>query len=211
MSGTKLISKTAKCELSVELRDFYKQNVTASSENCFDICKSTVAQSSSPKWFLERKLRITASKGHFIANGRRTETRIKYFLTKLKDNENLLYGREQEPFAKNKFQELTQAKLVNVGLVVKPNQPWLSATPDALFKDENDNICVLEIKCPSSCKDSIICVPYIERGTELKKSHNYYTQCQIQMYVTGTRQCHFFVYSSCDFQKIVVLFDEEFL
>ena len=84
MSGTKLISKTAKCELSVELRDFYKQNVTASSENCFDICKSTVAQSSSPKWFLERKLRITASKGHFIANERRTETRIKYFLTKIK-------------------------------------------------------------------------------------------------------------------------------
>ena len=211
MNGAKLVSKTAKCDLSVELNDFYEQNVTASPENCYDICKSTVAQSSSPKWFLERKLRITASKGHFIANGRRPETRIKYFLTKPKDNENLLYGREKEPLAKQKFQELTQAKLINVGLMVKTNQPWLSATTDALFQDENGNICVLEIKCPSSCKDSIISVPYIEQDTKLKKSHSYYTQCQIQMYVTGVRQCHLFVYSSCDFKKIVVFYDEEFL
>ena len=70
---------------------------------------------------------------------------------------------------------------------------------------------VLEIKCPSSCKDKPIYVEYLDFLGRLKKTHTYYTQVQIQMYVTGLQLAHLFVYSSKDYKLVSIPFDEAFL
>jgi hypothetical protein len=90
-------------------------------------------------------------------------------------------------------------------------QPWLCATPDGFFQDEQGDLCFLEIKCPFSAKDEPkINVPYVRNNT-LVATHAYYTQVQIQMYVANIQKCHFFVYSPADFVHIVIEKDNEFL
>lgn len=81
---------------------------------------------------------------------------------------------------------------------------------------------LLEIKCPYKRRNDIIInadteeshVEYIvyEGGLlKLKKRHHYYTQVQIAMYVTNTRECFFFVYTYQQSIIVVVERDEEFL
>jgi hypothetical protein len=73
------------------------------------------------------------------------------------------------------------------------------------------NTCILEIKCPISCKDSEINVDYIDSDGKLKTNHAYYTQIQILLYVTCAKTCHFFVFSSCDYKLIIVHYDANYL
>ena len=46
--------------------------------------------------------------------------------------------------------------------------------------------------------------------TMLKRNHPYFTQVQIQMWVTQAKFCHFFVYSSVDYKHVIVPYDEKF-
>jgi hypothetical protein len=69
---------------------------------------------------------------------------------------------------------------------------------------------LLEIKCPSSCKDLPINVEYI-KDDELKKSHPYYTQIQLTMFVCNAEEAAFFVYSSVDQKCLRVPFDQAFV
>ena len=66
---------------------------------------------------------------------------------------------------------------------------------------------IVEFKCLSSCEKVTIIdyenklgnVKYLqfsEAEVELKKSSQYYTQCQVQMYVSGLCTCDLFIYTS---------------
>ena len=121
------------------------------------------------------------------------------------------YGLKTESVARKSYQSLTNNKVFEVGLIVKANQQWLSCSPDGLFLDSCGNLAVLEIKCPSSCKDGKIKVDYIDKNEKLVPTHSYYSQIQIQMYITGAKNCHFFVYSHSDHKLIIVKYDESFL
>ena len=115
-----------------------------------------------------------------------------------------------ESEAREKYESVTGNTTFVPGLCVKVDKPWLAATPDGVFLDENQNITLVEIKCPISCQNKKIDVKYIVNG-ELKKSDPYYTQCQIQMFCTNARTTHFFVYSAEDYKLIEVKFDHEFI
>lgn len=109
-----------------------------------------------------------------------------------------------------------------IGLFVNPLQPWICASVDAIVIDEND-LKILEIKCPLSCSNKPISdatknkfnVPYLyldeNNVIKLKASHSYYTQCQIQMYVTGLHMCYLYVWSAKESHLITILRDETFL
>ena len=112
-----------------------------------------------------------------------------------------------EKTALENYSTLTGNKVIESGLIVKPNQTWLCSSPDGLIKDHK--IC-LEIKCPSSCENIDISVDYI-RYNNLVKSHPYFTQVQLQMYTSNSDSCHFFVFSEKDFILINVPRDNEFL
>jgi len=112
---------------------------------------------------------------------------------------------------------------IQCGLIIHAKYPWLCASPDSLvLSKEGDIYKVLEIKCPISCKKKpivndetgVLNLSYLkyENGKIiLKKSHQYYTQCQILMFVTGLRSCDLFIYNSIKPVLICIEKDDIFL
>ena len=79
------------------------------------------------------------------------------------------------------------------------SQGWLS--PDGLLVFRNGEQAQLQIKCPISCSDSKISVPYLEISN-LKKGHPYYTQIQIQLYCCEVKIAVLFIYSENDYKNV---------
>lgn len=81
-----------------------------------------------------------------------------------------------------------QCQVIQVGLVVKKNQPWLCCSPDGIVCNDLCITKIVELKCPYTCAkkrvfddESKMCnVPYLYVDNDvvcLKESHVYYTQC----------------------------------
>ena len=109
----------------------------------------------------------------------------------------LKYGRDMEIQAANSFVEfikgkLTEIKLSDCGLFIDETLPYLGASPDQVLLFSCCVKACVEIKCPYSIKYKNPCCSNLEYlrlcdgKTVLKKSHKYYTQCMLQMAVTGT-------------------------
>ena len=131
------------------------------------------------------------------------------------------YGLEMESSARQKFEEITGYKLTEVGLVVRPGFEFFGASPDGLFISEYGELCTFEAKCPFKCKDMNIDMDYLEKVVVeddgirsqkniLKKSHPYYKQVQLQMFVTQSKLSHFFVFSSVDYKHVIVKYEEKY-
>ena len=80
----------------------------------------------------------------------------------------------------------------------------------SLFLIIVNNFLCLEIKCPISCAGEKIDVNYLI-DDKLVKTHPYFTQVQLQMYVMNTQKCKFFIYSENDHKELHVNRDDEFL
>jgi hypothetical protein len=115
-----------------------------------------------------------------------------------------------EETARCRYSEVTGATVHNSGLVICEPQPWLACTPDGLVVDEEDNITVVEIKCSIKCREDKIEVDYVKNG-ELKKTHEYYFQIQVQLYLCKAKMCHFFVFSTADYLLLKIPLDKPFL
>ncbi len=174
------------------------------------IFKETLGQSSNALWYLHRKYRVTASVARKIAKGRRKELRVKYFLENLRPTRGMIYGKDMEPVAREQYKVLFKKEVHEAGLIVNQTVPWIAASVDGLIFEDDGSVTVLEIKCPSSCQDDQIDVDYIVNGS-LKKSHQYYTQVQVQMLLCHSKKCHFFVFSMADHVLVEVPFDQEFI
>ena len=169
----------------------------------------TIGQSQNSKWFSHRKFRVTASIARKIAKGTRKDLRVKYFLENLRPTRGMNYGKDMEPIAREQYKVLFKKEVDEAGLIVNPDLPWLGASVDGLVFEEDGTCTVLEIKCPSSCEDDQIDVDYIVNG-QLKKSHSYYAQVQLQMLLCHSEMCHLFVFSLADHLLVEVPFDKEF-
>jgi putative phage-type endonuclease len=196
-------------KLRGQSKDFFENHIVCDLDKIRLIFAKTTQQSLCKEWFKERKFRVSASRAHKLWKARKQSTLLSYFFKASQDLVNLRYGREMEPVARFKYEQVTGNKVLSSGLIVKKKQPWLCASPDGIVLTP-DGPAVLEIKCPISCKNKKISVPYIQNET-LKEKHEYYTQLQLQMYCSSVSKAHFFVYSSKDFLLIEVKRDETFL
>ena len=117
-----------------------------------------------------------------------------------------------EATAREKYEQLFGYKVHLTGVIVSPQQGWLCGSPDGLVKVGEEWV-VLEIKCPSRCKDTDkVEVDYLmNNNTELKETHAYYTQVQLNMYLTGLSKAHLFVFSTKDSVLVEVPRDDYFL
>ena len=93
------------------------------------------------------------------------------------------------------------------GFIIHPQEGWFGLSPDGIIIDSSDNTCkgLLEVKCPYTKRDmspeeadpNFYC--YIsDNGTfTLKRSHWYYHQVQLQLYVSADfcEWCDFCVYT----------------
>ncbi|XP_076308585.1 uncharacterized protein LOC143224004 [Tachypleus tridentatus] len=95
-----------------------------------------------------------------------------------------------------------QLKVVDSGLHIIPQYPYLGATSDGLVECLCCRKGVLEIKCPhckrgkslnEAAEDGQFCLERIGDKFSLKKNHAYYYQVQGQMLLTGVNYCDFVV------------------
>lgn len=213
---------------------FYSENVILNTADIKSLCVTTLDQWKCDHWHSERFVRISAGKrAHNI------KTQSKISMKKLAQNflqstemvgkakSNCEYGNENEPIAIAKYQENIkktgiEIEVVKMGLVVAKNQNWLCCSPDGIVLENGEITKLLEVKCPSSIKTKPVIdkktnqpnIKYLQNinGTvQLKSTHMYYTQCQVQMYVTGIKSCDLYIYSPKGSCTVIVSRDEEFL
>ena len=208
--------------LSQSDHDFYNEKVKIPPGKEKEIFVDTMGQTINKMWHEERENRVTSTKAKKIVRGQRTATRVGYMYPKKGpiSNKNFRYGHEMEPKARQKYEEQENVQVHEAGLVVCHEQPWIACSPDGLVVDNNDDIILLEIKCPISCQSDKINVDYVEFRLcpetgllvpALKKTDDYYMQIQIQLYLCKAKICHLFIFSMADTLTVKVEFDHDFL
>ena len=152
-SATKVLLKVAKNPTD----SFYYAQVCITKTEAVELCHRTINQSECHEWFEQRKIRISSSKSHSIKTRQKDFESLAIRMCNSKPfySQHTKYGIEQEPTAASKFSEMFNVKLLKVGLIINPDEPMLCCSPDGLFFKENV-LCLLEIKCPSSCQNKNI-------------------------------------------------------
>ncbi|XP_054924169.1 uncharacterized protein [Dermacentor andersoni] len=207
--------------LSKESAEYYKKNVKC--QDTHHLCALTKGQSMNLRWHRERRVRITCSMAHTILRTRKAPADLVNTLLRTTSfsSEATTYGIKMEALARKEFEDEVSVQVIETGLVLHSLQPWLAGSPDGLFLSDQKP-CILEIKCPFSRKDDIIIddrlehsfvpyVKYVNGRLALLKSHKYYTQVQLLMYVCNVQSCYFFVYSSKQSIIIDIERDNSFL
>lgn len=209
---------------------FYKQFVLVNRDQILNLMYSTIEQANNSAWRLHRQTRLSASsKAHQINTRRnRNEELAKRFVKDKKIfGKGLKYVKYElrlEDFAFKMYSDVVNVHVIKCGLVIHQKQPWICASPDGLVFCNDKVKKLLEIKCPYTCKDTLLIneedgklrVPYLQYNNKkniiyLKKNHNYYSQCQIQMYCTGLNECDLFICTKQDCITISVKRDDLFL
>ena len=218
---------------------FYKNlSKVFNSVNLEQIEHFTRGQSSNESWFVYRKGVISGSKGHNVKTkmeklkkgGGCGNVNLWQVFQKISGlvfvNPNipaLKYGRSMETNAANEFYEqLSEShknlKVSECGLFLDKNHPFIGASPDRIVTCDCCPKACLEVKCPYSINytspdNPDINLPYLKKDDgklKLNDGHNYYTQCQMQMGVTGCSHCYFFVWTQHGFVLDTLHFDPEF-
>lgn len=171
---------------------------------------ATRSQHRSVLWHEQRHWRLTASNFGTIIRclSSRSRDRLCARLANppILKNKAVLHGKKYETVALHKFEEITSTHCKPAGLFVRPEYPYLGASPDGVVDEDR----IVEIKCPYSGRNNTIEIdqkfPYLflnnEGKFDLKRNHRYYSQVQGQLFITGRKVCHFVVYT---FQSVLVI------
>lgn len=215
------------CIVDAKLTNFYEQHVILTAAQIVELCMRTFDQSSCREWFDARKLRISASsKAHSIKVRRKKDISalLERFLgtSQSAPSKAQEYGTTKEKFAVAEYERQYHVRVYHVGLVVLESQPWLCASPDGVVVEDGCITKLVEIKCPFVCRNlpiydleakkfNVTYLRFVNDNAELSAGHQYYTQCQMQMYVVGLTECDLFVWSPKGSYAVTVSRDNTFL
>ena len=188
-----------------------------------EIEQATRGQSDNPIWHLMRKHVISGSKAHDVktkmdAWKRKNDASIVSFVPLFDkiagrsylnpELPALQYGKAKEKYAIINFETEfrnthTQVKVLDCGVFLIQDMPYVGASPDAIVMCDCCGIACLEVKCPFSIRDlspldSKAKLPYLVRGEKsiyLNRKHKYYTQCQMEMAASQCKKCYFYVWT----------------
>lgn len=221
-----------------ESKTLFKENLASNmtKENLKHIEVLTHGQSENENWYAYRKGVITASKAHDVltkmdkvikggggyVNMWSLNQKVSGLAFVNPDIPALKYGRTMEIEAVNMFCDVMKKRHKDFrsekcGLFLHENLPFIGASPDRIIYCSCCPVACLEVKCPysinfASPKDPDVNLPYLLRnGDEFKlnRKHKYFTQCQVQMAVTGAQQTYFVVWTPHGMVIDNVSFDKE--
>jgi len=194
--------------------------------------KKTRFQSKSPFWFKCRKHRATASMIRALISKKARTPAIKRFRAKRKFVQcaSVNHGMKFEEKAllqfRKKFSENTKKAVESyssVGLLVNPNFPFCGASPDQIVKIEGV-LYLVETKCPFNpymrkkklkfkFREENFYVNYGQDGKPfLKRSHDYFYQVQLQLFVANLESAFFVMYvPPDDLEYFLIKRDDVFL
>lgn len=193
------------------LQDCCEQIVEQLNGDVQVICKETAEFYSI--WKKERKFRITGSDPTYRLftyiknkNPDWEQKSFKYFYPTAINNSYTKHGLVNEPIARQLYENFIKFKVVECGLIVAHNNPWLGCSPDGIVFDNLKPIKVIEIKCPYNGKkkglqEVISSLKYLVTENDqltLKKQHPYYAQVQISMVLSNLLSADFIIYTPFD-------------
>ena len=103
-------------------------------------------------------------------------------------NAAMLWGNEQEPFARAAYEAHTGQMVEEVGFLPHPEIADAGASPDGLVGDEG----MVEIKCPASSTALEVWLAHSQGGNPVDAK--YYAQMQWQMRCAGRSWCDYVVF-----------------
>ena len=109
-------------------------------------------------------------------------------------------------------------KVEESGLFLDKSFPFVGATPDRIISCSCCGNACLEVKCLYSINYTSpdaadVFLPYLKRSNgkiTLNRSRQYFTQCQVQIGVTGLNSCYFFIWTQHGFVIEKIQFEIEF-
>lgn len=148
------------------------------------------------EWFACRELHLSASKAHtIITNGKGLETYCRELVCEYvsetreisEPNEQMQRGIDLEATARQYANEIFNKNFQEVGFCELNNR--IGASPDGVIFDDDGHLSeLIEIKCPNNAR-------FIEQLINDKPFDEYISQMQMQLYVTGAKQCLYFAYN----------------
>ena len=191
----------------------------------------TEEQSRCFKWFQKRFLLITASIfKEFCTNPRVLLARLWNQEADLSRIKAIQWGIENEDTAIEAFEAKISARAgrkmetKKCGLFIHKALPYFAVSPDRLFQDY-----LIEVKCPYTLrnvgpndlhtlehpenhfrKKNCNCDATCLHEARLKRSHKYFAQCQLQMFVTGYKQTIFLTQTPKDFATQIIEYEHDF-
>ena len=199
--------------LSEEEKVFVDNHLRIHKSNSGQIERSTVSQAATPKWFEERKKRLTASNFGSVLNRRKNiypaSLLQKVFGCLTFYSEACQWGKTNEVIAIKKYEEIKSVTVSKCVLIVNPKWPWLGTSPDGII-NQKGKLKAVEVKCPFSkkeltileaCIDKNFCMKLFNGVPKLKEGHPYYYQCQGVMALTELDEIDFIVYTNRMFHR----------
>lgn len=209
-------------DLSVDIdslshTEFYNSHVKISTiEEQKHISVSTLGQAKNKNWFIQRKLRLTAS--HFKEVACRKRFPCDKLVNRLTGtshqnfkSQHTEWGKQAEPLALAQYKTLKEQQGFTVsgkdlGLIVNPNFPFLAASPDWFveLKSGKESQCgLVEIKSlskhanlkPEEAAEFSTFYSYENGKLKIDCNHAYYYQIQGQMAVCGIDWCDLVVWT----------------
>jgi hypothetical protein len=181
-----LMRSTNSREPAESCRKFYTDHILCTDQEKLRIFETTIGQAANKSWYTARKFRVSASKARQRAFARKDDTLFKYFFGSVADSDNLRYGRDTEPIAREEYASVQSEAVVESGLVISRHFPWLCGSPNGLAIGEDGELTVLEIKCPVSGQNGKIDISYVKNNM-LSRTHAYFAQVQIQLFVCDAK------------------------
>lgn len=188
--------------------------------------EGTLEQSQSARWYTARWPLITASDskaaqsiGEKLINKPYPVSQVVTMVTKKfwSPHESgfksfdMLYGIENEPDARRKYEMVTGERVVTCGLFVNVNYPFMGASPDGIVMNSEKPVGLIEIKCFKVLRNKSVgdviklastnknilpaCLNMTDGRFVLKQTHAYFFQIQQQLLVTDLEYCDFVLHS----------------
>lgn len=197
-----------------------KEELKVNSTLRCQIEEATRSQSRCSLWYQVRQRRITGYKcGQILRQKSRTPALLKsvlYDRPLIPLPMPIKWGQDHEAAAREAYVKTmhlrghTSVEVKSSGFVIHPQQGWFGSSPDGIVIDSSNTACfgLLEIKCPytkrdmspeEACEDPNFYCYKADNGTfALKRSHQYYDQVQLQLYVSAdfSDWCDFCVYTT---------------
>lgn len=187
-----------------------------------EIEEATRSQNNSPRWFVERRKRITASNfgkiSKLLEKTPRDATVKNIMYPSFKGNVHTEYGNACEPIAIESVEKKLCIKIKRSGLLIDNDYPYLAASPDGLIDDTG----MIEVKCPSSAqtftpKEAAEKVPAVHKWCsfeneemQLNVKHDYYFQIQGNLHISKREYCLFIFWTPLGFSIQKILRDDDF-
>ena len=210
--------------LSPDLLQFYNKNVALSKQQSVMLASNTASQCED-LWECARKVRVTGTRVYNLytyTNNTKPDWDAKIrkvFDSGFKGTPDTLYGLENEPKARMAYSEKCSGQVIENGILVHPDVPWLGTSVDGVVVDEFGKPGpIIEIKCivagqVHTASELPKLAECCDKTGKLKIKHKYHGQIQLAMLLCGIDKCDFILYASKDksFVSQCVPYDDKFV